>query len=98
MPTYDLQFVPSALREWNKLTPELRSQFARKLNERCANPHVAADRLAGMGPSYKIKLRSVGYRLVYEIFEARVIVMVLSIGKREGGKSYRNADKRRKTR
>ncbi|MFW2273285.1 type II toxin-antitoxin system RelE/ParE family toxin [Burkholderia cenocepacia] len=32
---------------------------------------------------YKIKLRGVGYRLVYEVRDEEVIVLVIAVGRRE---------------
>ena len=39
---------------------------------------------------YKIKLKNVGYRLAYEVIDDRVVVYVISIGKRENNKIYKN--------
>lgn len=43
---------------------------------------------------YKIKLKSSGYRLVYQVRDAMVIVFVISIGKREKSAVYQAASKR----
>ncbi|MDP1527318.1 MAG: type II toxin-antitoxin system RelE/ParE family toxin [Rhodocyclaceae bacterium] len=43
---------------------------------------------------YKIKLRSIGYRLVYEVRDSRLIVVVVAVGKREGGDVYKVAANR----
>ncbi|BDW86433.1 type II toxin-antitoxin system RelE family toxin [Roseicyclus marinus] len=61
--SYELQFLPSALKEWHKLGATLQIQFKKKLRERLARPHVPADALHGMPAHYKIKLRSAGYRV-----------------------------------
>lgn len=72
--SYELRFVPPALKEWHKLDAPLRVQLKKKLAERLQNPHVPAARLRGHESVYKIKLRSAGYRLVYEVDdETRVI-------------------------
>jgi mRNA interferase RelE/StbE len=92
--TYSVEFVPSALREWNKLGSTLRDQFRKKLEERRRHPHVQADRLSGRGPCYKIKLRSAGYRLIYEVEDARLVILVISVGRRERGKAYKLAAER----
>lgn len=63
--TYKLEFLPSALKEWNKLGHTLREQFKRKLTERLQLPRVPADALHNMPDCYKIKLKASGYRLVY---------------------------------
>ena len=52
---------------------------------------MPADALSGLSHCYKIKLRSAGYRLVYEVEDNRVVVTVVAIGKREGGEVYSRA-------
>ena len=42
---------------------------------------------------YKIKLRSVGYRLVYEVRDSELIVVVVAVGKRERNAVYKAAAK-----
>lgn len=49
-----------------------------------------------MPDCYKIKLKSLGYRLVYQIEENLVTVTVVAIGKREGGVVYESAQRRLK--
>ena len=39
---------------------------------------------------YKIKLRSSGFRLAYEVKDLEIIVYVVSVGKRENNKVYEN--------
>lgn len=89
--SYELGFHPEALNEWRKLDPSLREVFKKKLAERLDNPHVPSARLAGRLNRYKIKLRSVGYRLVYEVRDALVIVIVVAVGKRERNAVYKAA-------
>ncbi|RMF13834.1 MAG: type II toxin-antitoxin system RelE/ParE family toxin [Candidatus Dadabacteria bacterium] len=86
--SYRLKFLPTALKEWHKLGPAIRDQFKKKLAERLENPRVPKDRLSGFSDHYKLKLRSVGYRLVYEVIDKEVVVLVIAVGKREGGKVY----------
>jgi len=96
--TTSISYLPSVLpkkevlalkKEWDKLGDTIKNQFKKKLLERLENPHVPADRLSGFsGVFYKIKLRSVGYRLVYEVIEDKVIVYVLAVGKRERAEVY----------
>jgi mRNA interferase RelE/StbE len=49
--------------EWRKLGATVSEQFKKKLAERLQHPRVPAARLAGYKDRYKIKLRSVGYRV-----------------------------------
>ncbi len=44
----------------------------------------------------KIKLRTSGYRLVYEVIDDDLVVMVIVIGKREGSRVYEIAKDRSK--
>jgi mRNA interferase RelE/StbE len=44
-----------------------------------------------MPDCYKIKLKSAGYRLVYQVVDARLVVVVIAVGKREGNLVYRAA-------
>ena len=65
--TYKLRFHELALVEWHKLDGSVREPLKKKLAERLANPRVPSAALSGMPDCYKIKLRSVGYRLVYRV-------------------------------
>ena len=80
---YELHFKPKALKEWEKLNSTVREQFKKKLAERLEEPRVPKDRLAGYEDVYKIKLRSSGYRLAYQVREKEIVVLVLKIGKRD---------------
>ena len=92
--TYELGFVDGALAEWRKLDGSIREQFKKKLAERLEAPRVPASKLSGHTDRYKIKLRSVGYRLVYEVRDEQLIVVVVAVGKRERSAVYRTAARR----
>ncbi len=92
--SFELQFLPSALKEWEKLGAPVRAQFKKKLAERLEHPRVPKDALHGMRDHYKIKLRDAGYRLVYRVDDGRVTVTVVAVGKRERGTVYRDAVRR----
>jgi mRNA interferase RelE/StbE len=89
LPTYNLEFLPSALKEWQKLGATVRDQFKKKLEERLKSPAVRAAQLRGAPDLYKIKLRASGYRLVYRIDDDRLIVVVIAVGKRDKSSVYR---------
>ena len=91
---YSLAFKPSALREWKKLAPAIRDQFKKKLAKRLEEPHVLADALSGLQGCYKIKLKSVGYRLVYQVEDGDILVTVVAVGRRERGDVYSKAKDR----
>ncbi|MBS0513670.1 MAG: type II toxin-antitoxin system RelE/ParE family toxin [Proteobacteria bacterium] len=92
--SFELRFKREALAEWHKLDATVRTQFKKKLAERLENPRVPSAKLHGHPDRYKIKLRSVGYRLVYEVHDAEVLVVVVAVGKRERNAVYRAADAR----
>jgi mRNA interferase RelE/StbE len=92
--SYKLAFLESARKEWDKLAHGTREQFKKKLEERLENPHVPASKLIGSRNRYKIKLRSAGYRLVSEVRDNVMIVVVIAVGKRDKSTVYKAADKR----
>ena len=91
---YQLAFSASALKEWKKLAEPIRKQFKKKLAERLEVPRIPSDALSGFDDCYKIKLRSVGYRLVYEVEDETVTVTVVAVGKRERADVYKKAKRR----
>ncbi|MCP4683696.1 MAG: type II toxin-antitoxin system RelE/ParE family toxin [Desulfobacterales bacterium] len=94
--SYKLKFYPSALKEWKKLAPPIREQFKKKLKERLEKPHNPANQLRGFKSVYKIKLRSVGYRLVYEVEDQEIVVYMIAVGKRDKGIIYAKVEDRKK--
>lgn len=89
--TYKLTFLKQAAKEWKKLPPVIKEQFNKKLKERLVNPVVPACALREMKDCYKIKLKTVGYRLIYEVHNDRIVVQVIAIGKRDKDDVYKKA-------
>ena len=92
--TFKLRFHALALKEWRALDSSIREPLKKKLAERLENPRVPAAALHGMPDCYKIKLHSLGYRLVYRVENDAVFVTVLATGKRDKSKVYGTAMKR----
>jgi mRNA interferase RelE/StbE len=86
--TYKLEFKKSALKEWEKLGHTVKEQFRKKLKERLEDPHVPSAALSGMKGAYKIKLRQLGYRLVYTVEDKTITVTVIAVGKRDRNEIY----------
>ena len=82
MKTYNLQFLLSARKEWDKLDHTARQQLKRKLAERLENSRVESARLSTMPDCYKIELAFLGYRLVYRVVDSTITVTVVAVGKR----------------
>ena len=47
-----------------------------------------------MTDCYKIKLHSVGYRMIYRVDESEIFITVIATGKRDKNKVYRTAQDR----
>ena len=75
--SFELAFLEEALAEWLRLDGAIRTQLKKKLAERLQAPRVPASKLSGHPDRYKIKLRSVGYRLVYEVLPELHTIKVL---------------------
>jgi mRNA interferase RelE/StbE len=80
---YRLEFEPRALKAWKKLDSVTRAQFRQKLDERLMHPRVPKDALHFKPHYYKIKLANKGYRLIYEVNDQRVVVIVIDVGRRD---------------
>tara|TARA_R110002111_G_scaffold201201_1_gene266414 strand:- start:624 stop:911 length:288 start_codon:yes stop_codon:yes gene_type:complete len=87
--TYKLKFLPAARKEWDKLAEPLKKQFKNKLAQRLENPHVPSAKLKGYESVYKIKLRTAGYRLAYEVLDNEIVIYVLAVGKRDKNTIYK---------
>lgn len=91
---YELSFHPAALAEWRKLDSPVREVFKKKLAEHLQGPRVPSAKLSGHKDRYKIKLCDAGYRLVYEVRDKVLMVVVVAVGKRERNAVYKIAAKR----
>ena len=92
---YELAFLDEALKEWRKLDNVTREQFKAKLAERLQNPKVPSARMHGAKERYKIKLRNAGFRLVYQVKDRELLVLVVAVGKRERNEVYWAAERRK---
>ena len=92
--TYSLEFDARALKEWQKLGDTVRQQLKKKLAEVLLNPRIEANRLHSLPDCYKIKLRAVGYRLVYQVDDGVLLVTVVAVGRRDKNAAYLTAQGR----
>lgn len=106
---YSLKFVPDAWREWQALDGSIKLALKPLLAKRLQAPHVPGALLhrdlaavtsrvsrdeALWASTRKIKLLKQGYRLVYMVEDDVLVVLVLSVGKREDNAAYQAAAKR----
>lgn len=96
MTSFNLEFHDLALKEWQKLDNSIKEQFKKQLQKRLSNPRVASAKLHGaLDGFYKIKLKAIGYRLVYEVIDHKLIVLVIAVGKRNQEAVYEKATGRK---
>jgi mRNA interferase RelE/StbE len=89
---YRLLFVPQALAEWKSLDGSVKENLKKLLAKRLNNPHVPGGELHGeLSGHYKIKLNKQGVRLVYAVEDDALIVMVMSVDRREDSIVYKSA-------
>ncbi|OBR18218.1 addiction module antitoxin [Acinetobacter baumannii] len=73
--SYELEFSKTALKKFDKLNPQIAEQFIRKLEAILDNPKIPKNKLRGSVDLYKIKLKSAGYRLLYQVKDDVVVVL-----------------------
>ena len=92
--SYTVKFREDALKEWQKLDKAIQQQFAKKLKKCCEDPHIPSAKLRGIKDCYKIKLRTSGFRLVYQVIDDTLVIVVVAVGKRERSEVYNLASER----
>ena len=94
-PIYRLAFENAALAEWNRLDGSIKEILRKLLKKRLVSSHAKGAELHGeLSQCYKIKLRKQGYRLIYQVIDQQLIVLVISVGKRDKNAVYDAALKR----
>lgn len=89
---YRLKFVPDALKEWQALDGSIKEPLRKALKKRLEQPRMPGAELHGdLYGCYKIKLRKQGYRLVYQVEDDVLVVLVLAIDNREDLEAYHAA-------
>ncbi|KAB3085048.1 type II toxin-antitoxin system RelE/ParE family toxin [Escherichia coli] len=92
--TYAVKFRDDALKEWLKLDKSVQQQFAKKLKKCSENPHIPSTKPRELKDCYKIKLRASGFRLIYQVIDDMLIIVVVAVGKRERSNVYNLASER----
>lgn len=95
----NLEFHKLAWKEYRRLDPVIKRQFKKKLIKLCKRQESPSPShaISGMPSGYfKIKLKRSGFRLVYRYQEAKLVVYVISVGKRDRNIVYEVARSRLK--
>ncbi|MFT8550064.1 MAG: type II toxin-antitoxin system RelE/ParE family toxin [Acetobacter okinawensis] len=95
MTEYVPAFHPDAKKEWDKIDGSIRRLFIQALRKLAGNPRVPGCELVGpLKDCYKIKRRSLGYRLVYMVDDDNFLIKIIAVGKREDNDVYNLAEGR----
>lgn len=80
---YEVTFLPSAYKEWQKLPVSVRDQFTKVLKRRQTAPRLPKHKLSGHADVYKIKVTSPQYRLAYRVDDERIVIEVICAAPRD---------------
>lgn len=79
--TYSVTLAPAVARKLRKLDPQVRRRIQAAIELLASEPRPpASPRLVGGGGEWRV--RTGDYRIVYEIEDDRLLVLVLSVGHR----------------
>lgn len=85
--TYRIEFKPSALKAFAALPKPIREKVAEKIDALAINPRPPkVEPMAGMESGYRV--RSGDYRIVYQVQDDVLMVVVVKVGHRKD--VYRN--------
>ncbi len=79
---YSIQFAESAARSLARLPTAVRVRITTKIDALADNPHPAGTRKM-KGDEHAYRLRVGDYRVVYDIVEDIVVVLILRVGHRK---------------
>jgi mRNA interferase RelE/StbE len=89
---YRIELLPSARRELASLPPTARRAVAGAIDSLGIDPRpTGASRLQGIPDTYRI--RAGDHRVLYQVLDARVLVLIIRVGHRRD--VYRRTDLRR---
>lgn len=84
--SYVIHFTPAAARQLGRLDPPLQRRIAGAVDALSEDPRPSGvKKLAGAGDLWRIRVGD--YRVVYQIHDRRLIVLIVTIGHR--GDVYR---------
>ena len=82
MPSYTIEWKASAKKELRKLPPQTIKRIITAVTELANEPHPVGHRkLTGSRHSYRIRIGN--YRVVYNIFDGKLIIEVVRVAHRK---------------
>lgn len=89
---YSIKVHDDFVAELAKLDSTIKQQLRKKLDKVVENPHIPKNRLSGgLHNCYKIKLLKAGVRLVYQVNDNEIYILLLTVGKRADNEVYETA-------
>ena len=86
---YTIKVHEDFVKELAGLDAAIRNQLRKKLDKIVENPHIPKNRLSGdLHDCYKIKLLKAGVRLVYQVNDDEIFILLLTVGKRAENEVY----------
>lgn len=79
---YSIEYTREAQKSLAKLPRDLRSLIARKIEEVAANPYGAHNNVTRLQGRPEFRLRVHDWRVIYRVFEDRIVLLVIKIGSR----------------
>ena len=80
--SYRITFAPSAAREFKKLTTDLQARLRPAIDALATDPRPhGVEKLTGQNNLYRI--REGDYRIVFEIRDAQLVVLVVAVADRK---------------
>lgn len=94
---YEIAFRDDlAEKHWKKLPHEAKVYFVKQLKKICNYPKLAKPLRGDLSGFYKLKLRTLGYRLVYELRESELVLVIIDTDTRNNDRIYNSVRKRLK--
>ena len=79
--SYKIEFKPAALRSFSILPKPIQKQIAKKIDALANNPRPPGVKKLSGGES-RFRIRSGDYRVVYEIRDNELLILVVRVGHR----------------
>jgi len=82
MATYQIEWKPSALREVKRLDRKVIPRIIKTIESLAAKPYPqGVKKLHGTDSTYRV--RTGNYRIIYEVFETRVLIQIVRVRHRK---------------
>ena len=82
MDSYQIEWRKSTSKDFRKIPKNLTQRIVDAVNLLADNPHpVGSTKLAGSDCAYRIRVGD--YRVIYEVYEEKVVIEVVKVGHRK---------------